>query len=61
MGITALTVPVPVAEELQRVDLWIMLAVTLLLLPIMMTDWRISRREGLVLLCAYLLFIGIQF
>ncbi len=58
MGAAALAGPVPVAPELLRLDIWIMAAATLLLIPLMATGWRISRAEGAVLLLLYAGFLA---
>ena len=38
-----------------------MVAATIVLLPVMLTGWRIGRREGLVFLLAYAIYIAVQF
>jgi len=58
MGAAALAAPVPVASELLRLDIWIMAAATLFLLPVMVTGWRISRVEGSVLVLLYAGFLA---
>ncbi len=61
--LAALTFALPfeVAPELMRIDVWIMLAVSALLLPLMITDWRIGRMEGAAFLLLYAGYIGWQF
>ena len=58
MGAAALAGPVPVDSELLRLDIWIMAAATLFLIPVMLTGWRISRAEGAVLLLLYAGFLA---
>jgi cation:H+ antiporter len=58
LGVTALVHPIPVAAQIARVDVWVMLAVTLVLVVLMRTDWRVSRREGGVLLVGYAGYLG---
>ncbi|TYB83054.1 calcium/sodium antiporter [Maritimibacter fusiformis] len=58
LGVTALVHPIPVAAQIARVDTWVMLAVTLLLVVLMRTGWRVSRREGGVLLIGYAGYLG---
>ena len=58
MGAAALAGPVPVDAALLRLDIWIMAAATLLLIPVMATGWRISRAEGAVLLVLYAAFLA---
>lgn len=53
MGITAFFGPLAVPPEMLRFDLWVMLAVTLLLGPFLLRDIKIGRRAGSVLLAGY--------
>jgi cation:H+ antiporter len=53
LGLSALVTPLPVAPGLIASDAWWMLGVTLLLLPLMFTSFRVSRWEGLLLFGAY--------
>ena len=53
MGATALIRPLAVPEQIARVDVWVMLAATVVLAAMAVTGWRISRREGAALLGAY--------
>ena len=58
-GVTAMAAPVPVPAELLRLDLWVMLAATLLLLAALRGGRRIGRLEGGALAAAYALYIGV--
>lgn len=60
-GATALVSPVTVPGEIIRLDIWVMLAATLLLVVFAATDWRISRKEGAVFLIAYAAYLLVQF
>lgn len=60
MGITAVVKPVAYAG-VQPFDLWVMIGVTVLILPFMLTKMRLSRIEGGLLLVAYLGYCGIIF
>lgn len=57
LGVTALIAPVPVAPEIVRSDMWWMLGITLLLLPLFRSGARLSRPEGALLLGVYLTYI----
>ncbi len=59
MGAAAVAapVPVPVAAELLRLDIWVMVAASLMLIPVMVSGWRISRLEGGILVLLYAGFI----
>ncbi|MEM8948093.1 MAG: calcium/sodium antiporter [Pseudomonadota bacterium] len=59
-GATALVQPIDVPGEIAGFDVWVMLGATALLLIFATTGWRISRREGAVLLVGYIAFIGLH-
>jgi len=61
LGTLVLIAPVQLATEVLRFDLWVMVGVTVLLFPIMLSGWRISRLEGALFLALYAAYIGIQF
>ena len=61
LAVMGLVVPFSVSEEILRLDIWIMLGVSLLLLPVMLTGWRIGRAEGAFFLLLYAAYIGMQF
>lgn len=54
MGVTAMVAPVPVPEMFKSVDLWIMLAATVLLLPFVVKGAQISRLSGVGFMAAYI-------
>lgn len=59
LGITALFKTIPVSELVLRVDMWWVLGITLIVLPMMITRKRISKVEGFILFalyCAYVYF-----
>jgi cation:H+ antiporter len=58
LGITALITPLTVAPQILAVDLWVMAAVTVLLLILCRTGWRVTRLEGALLLACYAGYIG---
>ena len=58
LGSASLVAPLPFAQEFVRVDLWVMLGAGIVLMPIMITDWNISRREGFLLLILYAAYIA---
>ena len=61
LGVLVLIAPVQLAAELLRFDIWFMAGVTVMLIPIMASGWRISRVEGFLFLALYAVYIGIQF
>ena len=58
-GATAIVVPLEVPTEIARLDIWIMLGTVLLLGAFARTNWRVSRQEGIILLLAYVVYLGI--
>jgi len=58
LGISSLIMPLPIAEDIQNVDLWVMLATALLFLPLLWWDRKISRLEGGAMLALYCINIG---
>jgi cation:H+ antiporter len=59
LGVTAAVHPLAIPEEIIRFDIWVMLAATAAMLLFAVSGWRISRREGAVLLIAYAAYLGI--
>jgi len=57
LGTASMVAPMPIAEEFVRVDLWVMLGAGIVLLPVMITGWKISRSEGILLLILYAAYI----
>lgn len=53
LGTTAVVVPVPIPLEILRLDLWVMLAATAMLLLLGWFGRSINRAEGALLLAAY--------
>ncbi|WP_138380264.1 calcium/sodium antiporter [Luteithermobacter gelatinilyticus] len=63
MGATALTAPIPVPAEFFRVDLWVMAAAALILLPYTMKKISLNRLGGSLLsvgYIGYLAYLGLQ-
>jgi cation:H+ antiporter len=59
LGVAALIRPLAVSPALATHDMWWMLGTALLLLPIMRSGGYITRREGAVLVGAYLAYLGL--
>jgi len=53
VGLTALVHPIAVAPVFLQRDLWVMLAVTVAMLPIIVTGRKVVRWEGVLLLAGY--------
>lgn len=58
LGITSLVQPLQVPEVIASQDIWVMVAATACLLVFAMTGWRISRREGGILLAGYIAYLS---
>lgn len=58
LGITSLFGPIPIGGQIPWFDVWVMLAATVVLIPVLVSGWSISRREAtgfLVFYAAYIL------
>ncbi len=53
LGLTAVIQPIAVPAEIARIDIWVMLGVTALLIVQLRSGWRLSRIEGAALLALY--------
>lgn len=60
VGGVAIFVPLSVPAQLGRFDLWVMMAATLVILAYLAIGARIGRREGVIFLTAYALYIAAQ-
>ncbi len=58
LGTASLVAPLPFEPSMRTVDIWVLLGASLVLVPIIVTDWRVSRREGAVLLTCYIAYIA---
>lgn len=58
LGATSLVTTLPFAPEIRTIDLWVMAGSTVVLIPILITGWRIVRSEGLLLLAGYAGYIA---
>ncbi|WP_142849467.1 calcium/sodium antiporter [Telmatospirillum sp. J64-1] len=58
LGVTALVTPVPVNPSIVAFDIWVMLGVSVLLLPLLVTGWRLARAEAALFFVAYVAYVG---
>lgn len=58
LGATGLVTPIAIPPEIMRVDVWVMLAATLILLLVALTGTRITRWEGTLMLAGYGGYMG---
>ncbi len=61
LGITSLVRPIGVAEQIARVDVWVMLAIAVALAPLLLIKGRIGRMAGAVSLALYVGYVVMLF
>ncbi len=61
LGLTAIVRPIEVVERIGTVDVWIMLAVAVLVTPLLLWRGRIGRLAGVVLLTLYVVYVTTLF
>ena len=59
LGVAAIVAPIAVPPKIVDYDLWILAATTLLLIVFAMTDWKLSRREGLIFFAGYAGYVAL--
>ena len=57
LGVTAIISPIPFEGRIANTDVWIMLVLSIVLLPVIWTGHKISRVEGGMFLTLYLIYI----
>lgn len=57
LGVTSLIMPINISDSVLQFDMWWMLGIALILLPIMFFGSRVSRWNGFLLLAIYVLYI----
>lgn len=58
LGATASIHPIAIAPELAKVDVCVMAASALLLIPLMATGWRVTRPQGFLLVLLYIGYLA---
>lgn len=61
LGVTGMVATVPASAQILSFDLWVMVATSVLLVPLMLTGNRLSRLEGVSFLAIYAVYIGVVF
>ena len=59
LGATALVAPLEVTPELVRIDLPVMVAVSLVCIPVFLTGRPMSRAEGIGFVLAYVVYLTV--
>ena len=60
-GLVPLVRPIPVSQSLFSVEFPYLIILSILILPVMRTKWKVHRWEGISLLIIYIVFIGMVF
>ncbi len=60
LGVTALVTPLSIPRDIASIDIYILLAATILLLLFARTGGRITRKEGIALLAGYGLYLTLR-
>jgi len=58
LGTTAIVRPLRIPFEAVALDLWVMLGLSVLLVPFLVSGLRLGRREGTVLLALYVVYVA---
>lgn len=61
LGVASLIQPIAVNPVLMEVDVWVMLAASVILVPLMLTDRKISRFEGILFFGCYIGYMVYQY
>jgi cation:H+ antiporter len=61
LGVAAMIRPLPINPQILTFDLWVMLASALILIPLLITGWRISRVEGFIFISLYAVYIAVLY
>jgi cation:H+ antiporter len=57
LGVTAVIKPIPIPAEIAHLDIWVMTGATIFFLIFAVTNWRLCRLEGFLLLMGYIVYI----
>lgn len=59
LGVTAVVSPIPFSEQMAKMDIWMMLATALVLIPIIwLGERKIFRFQGIMFLLVYAVYVG---
>ncbi len=57
LGITSIIKEIEVSDQILKTDIWWMLIITLLVLPLMVSRRRVGRIDGSILIAVYLVYV----
>ncbi|MGD1886383.1 MAG: calcium/sodium antiporter [Cohaesibacteraceae bacterium] len=58
LGVTATITPLPIAPQILKLDIWVMLACSAILLPFVLRGASIGKKTGLVFLALYTIYLA---
>jgi cation:H+ antiporter len=58
LGVTATIAPIPMTGQIVAFDIWVMLAIAVLLIPMMRAGHTIARWQSMAMLTAYCAYVG---
>lgn len=58
LGITSMIRPIQIAADIQNIDIWVMLAAALILIPMLFKDRKLCRLDAAILLIGYVSYIA---
>ncbi|MBL4757000.1 MAG: calcium/sodium antiporter [Rhizobiales bacterium] len=58
MGVTAVVTPIEIPEQILHMDLWVMIAVTLLVFPFALGHFTLTRLPALAFVAAYIAYLA---
>ncbi|MBT4888457.1 MAG: calcium/sodium antiporter [Rhodospirillales bacterium] len=59
-GVVAIVSPLPVVEQIMTFDIWVMLASTVAMLPLLILGWKLTRLASVAFLILYCAYIAMQ-
>jgi len=59
-GVIASVAVIEVASQITIFDIWVMMASTAVLLPVLLWEWKLPRITGILLLTAYVAYVTLQ-
>ncbi|MFO1186488.1 MAG: calcium/sodium antiporter [Alphaproteobacteria bacterium] len=61
LGVACLIQAVPINPRIAHLDMWIMFAAAAILVPFMLSSWRLSRAEGLALVVGFFAYMAVLY
>tara|TARA_B100001123_G_scaffold391642_1_gene470168 strand:+ start:1855 stop:2808 length:954 start_codon:yes stop_codon:yes gene_type:complete len=61
LGVASTTAPMTVSQEFLQVDIWVMVVASTLLVPLMLSDKKVTRTEGGIMVFWYVAYLIYQY